>query len=122
MSTVVYKRKIRRGSLSKRPVCDVGLGGRDFVTGILEVVGSDVIRGLPVEDLAENLANPLLVSLARRRVPAVKTVELRRYEFRFTNGMSGSREPNYLDTADISLSTFKDRMVLHSHFLKSLSA
>lgn len=53
------------------------LGGRNFVAGILKVFGSNFIRGLPFEDFAEKVANPLLILLTGRRVPTVETVELR---------------------------------------------
>lgn len=49
------------------------------MAGVLEVFGSDFIRGFPFEDIAEKFANPLLILLTGRRVPTVETVELRKH-------------------------------------------
>lgn len=49
------------------------------MAGVLEVFGSDFIRGLPIENIVENFANPFLIFLTGRRVPTVETVELRKH-------------------------------------------
>ena len=93
---------------------DIRLHLLDLEGGHLEVVDRDLVRRLVAKELTKDFLRPLFVFLTSSGMPPVQAVELGE-----VNRASNIRSMiTHFNTARVSLSSFKERVVLHTNFLR----
>jgi len=92
---------------------DIRLHLLDLEGGHLEVVDRDLVRRLVAKELTKDFLRPLFVFLTSSSMPPVQAIELGE-----VNRVSNMRSMiTHFNTARISFSSFKERVVLHTNFL-----